>query len=117
MAAVTCSCVQVIGSARAWPAADTAAVRRPQAGDTYAFRLYANLNMVPAACAAAGVTAASAVRYANDNGGGGGGGCVQLGPDMEVDPAYVVRRAPVRCCPRLQLGDSSLRLLAWSRCP
>ena len=35
----------------------------PVLGATYGFRLYSNLNVIPEACAASGITAASAMRY------------------------------------------------------
>merc|ERR1740117_1149411 len=47
----------------------------PTAGQTYAFRLFSNLNILPDACTAAGVTAASAMRYSGD---GTSGQCAQI---------------------------------------
>ena len=35
----------------------------PVVGATYGFRLYSNLNVIPEACAASGITTASAMRY------------------------------------------------------
>ena len=64
---------------------------------TYAFRLYANLGVVPEICTSSGVETASAMRYqAFTVPGGDPPSCEQIGPDMvEGDPIYTVRRVPM----------------------
>jgi hypothetical protein len=66
----------------------------PVLGQTYSFRLYSNLNVVPDVCSAAGITASSAMRHEGQGGTDPGGDCVQLGPDMDLEPSYTVRRVP-----------------------
>ena len=65
----------------------------PIAGQTYAFRLYSNLNTVPNACSSVGITTASALRY-NGAGVDPQASCDQIGPDMTFDPTYILRRVP-----------------------
>ena len=66
---------------------------------TYAFRLYANLGVVPDICTSSGVETASAMRYDTVQRfpGGPPPSCEQIGPDMTAaaNPSYTVRRVPM----------------------
>ena len=89
-----------------WQLASLRQIQRvagPIAGKTYAFRLYANLNLVPDPCREAGVTTASAMRYDS-------GECAQIGPDMAFDPTYRVQRAPDGLFFQYQLDDTAIRV-------
>lgn len=86
----------------------------PVSGQTYAFRLFANLNVVPDACVATGVTEASAMRY-DGSGTDPEGECAQIGPNLDFDPTYEVRRLPNGLLFQYQFGASIIRLNLFCR--
>lgn len=81
----------------------------PISGQTYAFRLFANLNVVPEACITAGITEASAMRY-DGSGTDPESECTQIGPNIDFDPSFEVRRLPDGLLFQYQFGASIIRL-------
>lgn len=81
----------------------------PISGQTYAFRLFANLNVVPEACIAAGITEASAMRY-DGSGTDPESECIQIGPNINFDPTFEVRRLPDGLLFQYQFDSSIIRL-------
>jgi hypothetical protein len=71
---------------------------------TYAFRLYNNLNVIPDVCSSVGITSASAMRYDTS---GENPDCTQIGPDMTLDPTYVIRKVPTGLLFSYQFGGGN----------